>query len=74
MYEFNFKRSKSANISGKFMKKFKLRKSNKIGYLGKWEAKLACRALAALWVRIQTSLKNTKMGDTHIGKGVANTL
>ncbi len=33
-----------------------------------------CRLLAtaALWVRIQTSLKNTKMGD--ISKGVANTL
>ena len=29
-------------------------------------------ALTALWVRIQTSLKNTKMGD--MSKGVANTL
>jgi hypothetical protein len=29
-------------------------------------------AAAALWVRIQTSAKNTKMGD--VSKGVANTL
>ncbi len=29
-------------------------------------------AKAALWFRIQTSFKNTKMGD--INKGVANTL
>jgi hypothetical protein len=29
-------------------------------------------AMAALWVRIQRSLKNKKMGD--ISKGVANTL
>ncbi len=37
---------------------------------GRWVAKLVARLLAkaALWVQIQTSLKNTKMGD------MANTL
>jgi hypothetical protein len=42
---------------------------------GRWGAKLVARLLAtaALWVRLQTSLKNTyKMGG--ISKGVANTL
>ena len=41
--------------------------------LGRWVAKLVVRLLspAALWVRIQTFLKNTKMGD--ISKRVANT-
>jgi hypothetical protein len=41
---------------------------------GRWVAKSAERLLAsaALWIRIQTSVKNTKMGD--ISKGVANTL
>ncbi len=49
------------------------------GYVGIWVvmrvAKLVARLLAtaALWVRIQTSLKNRyKMGD--ISKGVAKTL
>ncbi len=39
-----------------------------------WMAKLVERLLAtaALWVQIQTSLKNTKMGD--ISKGAANTI
>jgi hypothetical protein len=42
--------------------------------LGRWVAKLVVRLLstAALWVRIQILLKNTKIGD--ISKGVANTL
>jgi hypothetical protein len=41
---------------------------------GRWVAKLVARLLAtaAYWVRIQTSLKNTKMGD--ISKGVNITL
>jgi hypothetical protein len=32
---------------------------------GRWMAKFVARliAMAALWVRIQTSLKTTKMGD-----------
>jgi hypothetical protein len=51
------------------------------GYIGKIAgyhrdnmAELVARllAMAALWVRIQKSLKNTKLGD--ISKGVANTL
>jgi hypothetical protein len=41
-------------MSWKFLKKFKLHKSNKIGYLGQWVAKLARRATADLWVRIQS--------------------
>jgi|688.fasta_scaffold274881_1 hypothetical protein len=45
-----------------------------MGGLGRWVAKLVARlrVTAALWVRIQTSPKNTKMGD--ISKGVGNTL
>jgi hypothetical protein len=41
--------------------------------LGRWVAKLVARLLAtaALWARIQTSLKNTKIVD--ISNGVANT-
>jgi hypothetical protein len=44
------------------------------GYLWGWVATLVARllAMAALWVRTQTSLRNTKIGD--ISKGVANTL
>jgi hypothetical protein len=44
------------------------------GFEGRWVAKLVARllAVAALWVRIQTSPKKYKMGD--ISKGVANTL
>ncbi len=40
-------------------------------FFERWVAKLLGRMLAttALWIRIQTSLKNTKMGD--IRKGVA---
>jgi hypothetical protein len=42
--------------------------------LGRWVAKLIARLLAtaALWVQIQTSLKNAKMGD--ISKVLANRL
>ncbi len=49
-----------------------------VAKLGRWVAKLGrcvaifLLALAALWVRIQTSLKIYKMVD--ISKGVANTL
>jgi hypothetical protein len=44
------------------------------GYVGRWVAKLLARLLAtvALCVRIQTSLKNTKVGD--ISKGEAKIL
>jgi hypothetical protein len=45
-----------------------------LSWLGRWVAKLIARMLttAGLWVPIQTSLKNTKMGN--ISKGVSNTL
>jgi hypothetical protein len=41
---------------------------------GRWVDRFLARLFAtvAIWVRIQTSLKNTKVGD--ISKGVANTL
>jgi hypothetical protein len=41
---------------------------------GRWVAKLVAHLLATapLWIRIQTSFKNTKMGN--ISKGVTNTL
>ncbi len=45
-----------------------------VAKLERWVAKLVVRLLAtaALWIRIQPSLNNTKMG--FIYKGVANTL
>jgi hypothetical protein len=38
-----------------------------VGQLGRWVAKLVSHLLAtaALWVRIQTSLKKYKMGKKH---------
>ena len=43
--------------------------------VGRWVAKLVARLLAtaALWVRIQTSLRNTKWA-TYVSKGVADAL
>ncbi len=45
-----------------------------VAKVGRWVAKLVAGLLnkAAFWVRIQTSLKNTKMCE--ISKGVVNTL
>jgi hypothetical protein len=46
------------------------------GLVGRWVAELAARLLAtaALWVRIKTSVKNTKYKMGDISKVVANTL
>ncbi len=58
-----------------FWKSSKLQKSNNIGYLGRWVAKLVARlATAALWVRIQIQDISQKYKIGDISKGVANTL
>ncbi len=56
-----------------FLKQVKNIVGRRVARKGRWVVKLVASlfATAALWGKIQTSLKNKKMGD--ISKGVVNT-